>query len=66
MYTSTLMLITVTKCDATVYRGQLFIFSPRPSITALCQFARQMLEEASAPLDQKAQFSCLWSTSSPF
>ena len=41
-----------------VYAGQLFIFSPRPSTVALCQFARQMLEEAFAPLDpREAQFS---------
>src|SRR5215468_10381977 len=41
-----------------VYAGQLFIFSPRPSTAALCQFARQMLEEAFAPLDpREAQFS---------
>lgn len=41
-----------------VYAGQLFLFSPRPSIAALCQFAGQMLEEAFAPLDpREAQFS---------
>jgi hypothetical protein len=40
------------------YEGQLFVFSPRPSTVALCQFARQMLEEAFAPLDpREAQFS---------
>jgi hypothetical protein len=41
-----------------VYAGQLLVFSPRPSTVALCQFARQMIEESFAPLDpREAQFS---------
>ena len=41
-----------------LYNGQLFVFSPRPSSLALCQFAREMIEEAFAPLDpREAQYS---------
>jgi len=41
-----------------LYNGQLFVFSPRPSSVALCQFAREMVEEAFAPLDpREAQYS---------
>lgn len=29
-----------------LYQGQLFVFSPRPSVTALCQLARNLLEAA--------------------
>lgn len=36
-----------------LYDGQLFVFSPRPSATALCAFARELLEEAFAPLDPR-------------
>jgi len=40
-----------------LYNGQLFLFSPRPSVTALREFARRMVEEAFAPLDPRtAQF----------
>jgi Phytanoyl-CoA dioxygenase (PhyH) len=40
-----------------LYNGQLFLFSPRPSMLALCEFAREMLEEAFAPLHPtQAQF----------
>ena len=40
-----------------LYDGQLFLFSPRPSVTALREFARRMVEEAFAPLDPRtAQF----------
>jgi hypothetical protein len=34
-----------------LYEGQLFVFSPRPSVLRLCEFARQMIEEAFAGLD---------------
>jgi hypothetical protein len=34
-----------------LYNGQLFIFSPRPSSVALCEFAREMIEEAFGTLD---------------
>lgn len=34
-----------------LYGGQLFVFSPRPSTVALCDFARRMLREAFSPLD---------------
>jgi hypothetical protein len=41
-----------------LYDGQLFVFSPHPSSTALCQFARELIEEAFAPLDpREAQYS---------
>jgi hypothetical protein len=41
-----------------LYNGQLFVFSPRPSSMALCQFARELTEEAFAPLDpREAQHS---------
>jgi hypothetical protein len=39
-----------------LYDGQLFVFSPRPSTTALCDFARELIEEAFHPLEpQHAQ-----------
>ncbi len=39
-----------------LYAGQIFVFSPRPSTTALCDFARELIEEAFHPLDpQHAQ-----------
>jgi hypothetical protein len=34
-----------------LYNGQLFIFSPRPSSVALCEFAREMIQEAFGALD---------------
>ena len=34
-----------------LYNGQLFVFSPCPSALTFCQFARQMIEEAFAPLE---------------
>ncbi len=41
-----------------IYQGQLFVFSPRPSTKALTEFARELIEEAFAPLDpRKAQYS---------
>lgn len=41
-----------------LYEGQLFVFSPRRSTIALCEFARQMVEEAFSPLDpREAQHS---------
>jgi hypothetical protein len=49
-------------CDSTMsdesrrqslYDGQLFIYSPRPSSLALCAFARELAEEAFAPLDPR-------------
>ncbi len=36
-----------------LYNGQLFVFSPCPSAIAFCEFARQMVEEAFAPLDPR-------------
>ena len=36
-----------------LYEGQIFVFSPRPSSLALCQFARAMIEEAFAGVDPK-------------
>ena len=40
-----------------LYDGQLFIFSPRPSSIALCEFAREMIEEAFGELDpREAQY----------
>lgn len=41
-----------------LYNGQLFVFSPCPSAIALCEFAREMIEEAFAPLEPtEAQYS---------
>lgn len=41
-----------------LYEGRLFIFSPRPSSLALCQFADEMIREAFGALSpQKAQYS---------
>jgi hypothetical protein len=34
-----------------LYEGQLLVYGPRPSSVALCDFAREMSEEAFAPLD---------------
>jgi hypothetical protein len=34
-----------------LYDGDLFVYSPRPATKALCEFGRQMAEEAFAPLD---------------
>jgi hypothetical protein len=33
-----------------LYRGDIFVYSPRPSTVALTDFARQLIEEAFAPL----------------
>jgi len=41
-----------------LYNGQLFVFSPCPSAQALAAFAREMAEEAFAPLDpREAQYT---------
>lgn len=41
-----------------LYNGQLFVFSPCPSAIALCEFARELIEEAFPPLDpREAQYS---------
>lgn len=41
-----------------LYEGQIFVFTPRPSTLALCDFAQEMLENAFRPLDPKmAQYS---------
>jgi hypothetical protein len=41
-----------------LYQGQLFAYAPRPTTTALCDFAREMAEAAFAPLDpRQAQHS---------
>jgi hypothetical protein len=29
-----------------IYEGQIFVFTPRPSTIALCDFARELIEEA--------------------
>ena len=40
-----------------LYQGYLFVYSPRPSALALCEFARSMLREAFHPYDPRtAQF----------
>jgi hypothetical protein len=36
-----------------LYDGQLFVYSPRPSSLALCSFARELAEEAFAPLEPR-------------
>jgi hypothetical protein len=41
-----------------LYQGQLFVYSPTPSSTALCTFAREMVQEAFGSLDPlTAQYS---------
>ena len=41
-----------------IFSGQVFVFSPRPSSLALCDFAPEMLQEAFGGLDpQEAQYS---------
>ena len=41
-----------------LYKGRLFVFSPRPSTISLCDFARSMIEESFHGKDPKtAQFS---------
>jgi hypothetical protein len=41
-----------------LYQGQIFVFSPRPSTIALCNFARELIEEAFGSIDpRKAQYS---------
>lgn len=41
-----------------LYDGQLFVFSPRPSTVAFCDFGREMVERAFSPLEpQEAQHS---------
>ena len=40
-----------------IYQGQLFVYSPSPSSLALCDFARELCNEAFAPWDpREAQF----------
>ena len=40
-----------------LYQGQLFVFSPRPSSKALCDHAREMIEEAFGAVDPlRAQY----------
>jgi hypothetical protein len=40
-----------------IYRGGIFVFSPRPSTVAFTEFARGLIEEAFAPLDPlRAQY----------
>jgi len=34
-----------------LYNGQLYVVPPRPSAIALCEFARELIEEAFAPLE---------------
>lgn len=36
-----------------VYRGHLFLYSPRPAAAELCAFARELTEAAFAPLDPR-------------
>src|SRR5688572_3870826 len=36
-----------------IYEGDVFVFSPRPSMVALCEFARSLAVEAFAPLDPR-------------
>lgn len=42
---------------AALYRGELFVFSPRPAAVAMAQLARDLLEEAFSPYDpREAQY----------
>jgi hypothetical protein len=36
-----------------LYNGQLIVFSPRPSSTAFCEFARELIQEAFGALDPR-------------
>jgi|ERR1700733_7340378 hypothetical protein len=36
-----------------IYRGQLYVYSPLPSSRALCDFARELCEQAFAPFDPR-------------
>jgi len=49
--------VNSTKDDAArrrrLYEGQIFSFTPRPSSTAFCDYARQMIEEAFEDLDPR-------------
>lgn len=36
-----------------LYNGEIFVFTPCPSAIALCELAREMIEEAFAPLDPR-------------
>ena len=36
-----------------IYNGQLFVYSPCKSAITMCEFTRQMVEEAFAPLDPR-------------
>jgi hypothetical protein len=38
---------------AKIYAGQIFVYSPRPSSLAYCEFARKLAEEALAPHDPR-------------
>jgi hypothetical protein len=41
-----------------IYEGQIFVFTPRPSTIALCNFARELIEEAFGELDPRtAQYN---------
>ena len=41
-----------------LYNGQLFVYSACPSAKAMCEFARELIEEAFAPFDpREAQYS---------
>ncbi len=36
-----------------LYEGELFVFSPSPGSTQLCEFARELIQEAFAPLNSR-------------
>ena len=36
-----------------LYEGQLFVYSPRPSSIALCEFAREMIEQSFKGMDPR-------------
>lgn len=36
-----------------LYQGQLFVYSATPSVLALCEFARELVQEAFGPLDPR-------------
>ena len=43
-----------------LYSGDLFVYSPSASSTALCAFAREMIQESFGSIDPlKAQYTCL-------
>ena len=41
-----------------IYRGEAFLFSPRPTLLALTELARELIVEAFSPLDPREALEC--------